>query len=56
MNTLTVRLSTAADAKVRLVAAGKCALAGNAVDANPTLNFGSYDDMHRVWPHPASPS
>ena len=48
MNTLTVRLSTAADAKARFVAAGKCALSGKAVEANPTLNFGSYDDMHRV--------
>ncbi|MDE0521257.1 MAG: winged helix-turn-helix transcriptional regulator [Boseongicola sp.] len=48
MNTLTVRLSTAADAKARFVAAGNCALAGKAVEANPTLDFGSYDDMHRV--------
>ena len=23
-------------------------MAGKAVEANPTLNFGSYDDMHRV--------
>lgn len=48
MNTLTVRLSTAADAKARFVEAGKRALAGKAVEAVPTLNFGSYDDMHRV--------
>ncbi len=48
MNTLTVRLSTAADAKARFVAAGKRALAGEAVEAGATLDFGSYDDMHRV--------
>ena len=48
MNTLTVRLSTAADARARFVEAGKRALAGQAVEAEPTLNFGSYDDMHRV--------
>jgi predicted transcriptional regulator len=48
MNTLTVRLSTAADAKARFVEAGKRALAGKAVEATPTLNFRSYDDMHRV--------
>ncbi len=48
MNTLTVRLSTAADAKARFVEAGKRALAGEAAAATPTLNFGSYEDMHRV--------
>lgn len=48
MNTLTVRLSTAADAKARFVAAWKRALAGEAVEAGATLDFGSYDDMHRV--------
>ena len=48
MNTLTVRLSTVADGKACFVAAGKRALAGKADEANPTLNFGSYDDMHRV--------
>jgi predicted transcriptional regulator len=48
MNTLTIRLSTAADAKARFVEAGKRALAGKAVEATPTLNFESYDDMHRV--------
>ena len=48
MNTLTVRLSTAADSKARFVAAGKRALVGKAVEANATLDFGSYDDMHRV--------
>jgi predicted transcriptional regulator len=48
MNTLTVRLSTAADTKARFVEAGKRALAGKAIAAAPSLNFGSYDDMHRV--------
>ena len=48
MNTLTVRLSTMADTKARFVGAAKLALAGKAVEAVPTLNFTSYDDMHRV--------
>ena len=48
MNTLTVRLSTATDGKARFVEAGKRSLAGKAVEATPTLNFESYDDMHRV--------
>lgn len=48
MNTLTVRLGTGADTKARVVAAGNRALAGKAVEANPTLNFGGYEDMHRV--------
>ena len=48
MNTLTVRLSADTDAKARFVGAGKRALAGKAVEALSTLNFGSYDDMHRV--------
>lgn len=48
MNTLTVRLSTMADAKARFVEAGNRALAGNTVAVSPTLNFASYDDMHRV--------
>ena len=46
--TLTVRLSTAGDAKARFVAAGARALAGAATEAVPTLDFLSYDDMHRV--------
>ncbi len=48
MNTLTVRLNTPAAAKARFVEAGRRALAGKTGDANPTLNFGSYDDMYRV--------
>ncbi len=48
MTTLTVRLSTIADAKARIVEAGRCALAGDTVEAVPSVNFTSYDDMHRV--------
>lgn len=48
MTTLTVRLSTMADAKARFVEAGARALAGKATPATPTLNFASYEDMHRV--------
>lgn len=48
MNTLTIRLSDPDDTKSRFVEAGKHALAGKTVEGNPTLNFGSYDDMHRV--------
>ncbi|WP_265515764.1 transcriptional regulator [Nitratireductor luteus] len=48
MNTLTVRLSTMADIKARFVEAGERALAGKAVEATSTLNFASYDDMHKV--------
>jgi len=48
MTTLTVRLSTIADAKTRFVEAGRRALAGETVEAMPSVNFTSYDDMHRV--------
>ena len=48
MNTLTVRLSTMVDTKARFLAAANLALAGRGVEAVPTLNFASYDDMHRV--------
>lgn len=48
MNMLTVRLSTMADTKARFSEAAKLALAGKPVAATPTLNFTSYDDMHRV--------
>ena len=46
--TLTVRLSAPGGAKARFVAAGGRALAGAATEAVPTLDFLSYDDMHRV--------
>ena len=48
MTTLIVRLGTITDAKARFIAAGKLALAGEAVEAAPSINFSSYDDMHRV--------
>ena len=48
MNTLTVRLSSMADTKARFSEAARLALAGKAIAAIPTLNFTSYDDMHRV--------
>ncbi|MEM7642162.1 MAG: transcriptional regulator [Pseudomonadota bacterium] len=48
MTTLTVRLSSVADARTRFVEAGERALAGAPAPATPTLAFVSYDDMHRV--------
>lgn len=48
MNILTVRLSTAADAKARFVEAGNRALSADPVEVTPTLNFACYADMHRV--------
>lgn len=48
MTTLTVRLNTVADAKARFVEAGKRALAGEKVEAVPSVNFATYEDMHRV--------
>lgn len=51
MNRLTVRLSTIDDAKARFVQAGRHALKDPAdlEDATEaTLNFASYEDMHRI--------
>jgi predicted transcriptional regulator len=48
MTTLTVRLSTVAEAKARFVEAGRRALEGEVAEAVPSINFTSYDDMHRV--------
>ncbi|MBD1206769.1 MAG: helix-turn-helix domain-containing protein [Rhodobacteraceae bacterium] len=48
MTTLTVRLSSMDEAKARFSEAAKLALAGKSVAATPTLNFTSYEDMHRV--------
>ena len=42
MTTLTVRLNTVADAKARFVEAGKRALAGEKVEAVPSVNFATY--------------
>ncbi|MFC3061038.1 HVO_A0114 family putative DNA-binding protein [Paenirhodobacter populi] len=48
MNTLTIRLSTMSDTRARISRATKLALAGKTVRAVPTLNFASFDHMHRV--------
>lgn len=48
MTTLTVRLSTLADVKARFLEASRLALEGNATEAMPSINFTSYEDMHRV--------
>ncbi|RMC32855.1 transcriptional regulator [Paracoccus alkanivorans] len=49
MSTLTIRLNTMADTKFEFVEAVKLALTGKGVEVVPTLNFASYDDMHRVF-------
>lgn len=48
MRTLIVRLGTMSDAKARFVNAGRKALEGSAQPVTPSINFVSYDDMHRV--------
>lgn len=48
MNTLTIRLGTADDAKTRFVEAGRRASDGKLEAVAPSLNFPSYDDMHRI--------
>lgn len=48
MTSLTIRLSTMDDMKTRFAAAGKLALSGKAVEATPSIEFSSYDDLHRI--------
>jgi predicted transcriptional regulator len=48
MTTLTIRLSSIEEAKARFVEAGRRALAGEIVEASPSVNFTTYDEMHRV--------
>lgn len=48
MTTLTIRLSAVSDIKASFAETGRLALAGKAVEAVPTLNFASYDDLHRT--------
>ena len=48
MKTLTVRLGGMTEIRSRTAAASKKVLAGQHVDVQPSLNFGSYEDMHRV--------
>jgi predicted transcriptional regulator len=52
MTTLIVRLSTNEDVKVRFVAVEKLALASQAVEATPSVEFATYDDMHRILAPP----
>ncbi len=48
MNTLTIRLGGMDDIRSRVAQAAKLAAEGKAVEAEPTLNFATYEDMHRV--------
>ncbi|WP_421566829.1 helix-turn-helix domain-containing protein [Ochrobactrum sp. EDr1-4] len=48
MNTLNVRIASHADTKSRVLRAAQQARTGEAVAVDPSLNFLSYDDMHRV--------
>jgi len=48
MNTVIVRLSSMADIRTRFAAAIRGAEAGGAVAATPSIEFASYDDMHKV--------
>ncbi len=48
MTTLTVRLSTMDDMKARFANAGQRAMSGKPIDANPSIEFSSYDDLHRI--------
>jgi len=52
MRTLTIRLSSISDARARFANAGQKALEGVVVPATPSVNFLSYDDMHRVLAPP----
>jgi predicted transcriptional regulator len=52
MRTLVIRLSSISDAKARFVNAGQKALEGTFVPATPSVNFPSYDDMHKVLAPP----
>lgn len=52
MRTLVIRLSSISDARARFVDAGQKALEGVVVPAIPSVNFPTYDDMHRVLAPP----
>lgn len=45
---LNVHLGTMADVKTRFVAAIRSAEAGEGIEATPSIEFASYDDMHKV--------
>jgi predicted transcriptional regulator len=48
MTTLTVRLGTMDDANKRLIEADRRFEAGELVEADHSINFASYDNMHKV--------
>lgn len=48
MNTVIVRLSSMADVKARFAAAVRSAEAGEEIEATPSIEFASYEDMHKV--------
>ena len=48
MTALTVRLSTIKDIRTRFIAAGTLAMSGKPVEAKPSVEFSSYEDLHRV--------
>lgn len=48
MTTLTVRLSTTDEANDRLLEAARKAEAGEIVEEEHSLNFASYDSMHKI--------
>ncbi|KAA3503075.1 MULTISPECIES: helix-turn-helix domain-containing protein [Rhizobium/Agrobacterium group] len=48
MTALTVRLGTIDDIKSRFVAAGNLAMSGKPAEAKPSVEFSSYEDLHRI--------
>jgi len=52
MTTLIVRLGTLDDANDRLIEAARKAEAGELVEAEHSVNFASYDSMHKVLAPP----
>jgi predicted transcriptional regulator len=48
MSTLTVRLGTMDDVSNRLIEAAHLAEAGKSIEAEHSINFASYDSMHKV--------
>lgn len=48
MTALTVRLGTVDDIKSRFAAAGNLAMSGKPVEAKPSVEFSSYEDLHRI--------
>lgn len=48
MNTLIIRLGGMDDIRSRIAGAAKLASEGKDPEVKPTLNFASYEDMHRI--------